>query len=430
MKFHFLSIVIIFLICPLFYLKKIEEKYAACSCNETTYLNEGTDYINRDTTTFINNYASIYFNNLHYNIGYNVKGSCGHVAIGMYLSYLDSYLDDDIIPENYDFVTMLENNIPNENTESPGIYSEDYPVAYMSITNTQYLTNIYQYYPYYFHLNLIKMALDNNISNYDSESINPAAITNSQAKALVHYYLRNYRGYSSSDYTLNSTVLNVRNFVINKVSNGIPVVTMISSSTLNKAHFVVIYDYDTNNDELYANFGWKDGSTVNSHVALSTTDYDLCGAAFTIEMNCSHSCSDNYVHLIGTNQTIEYCSCFYSIHESHSHEKYCDYVWDNLIRHSRICKCDQYSVYLPHIVDSNTIQPGQMYSNCMLCGGLALHGFIGNNFGDNNVIIAPSGVVIIDGSKISEYLFDSDSNFKIENSNYEKQLYIYWENRG
>lgn len=47
-------------------------------------------------------FKTAYFDNLTYNFGANYKGSCGYVAIGMLLSYYDTYLDDSIITEAYD----------------------------------------------------------------------------------------------------------------------------------------------------------------------------------------------------------------------------------------------------------------------------------------------------------------------------------------
>ena len=47
-------------------------------------------------------FKSFYFDNLTQNFGMNYKGSCGYVAIGMMLSYYDTLLSDDIIPERYD----------------------------------------------------------------------------------------------------------------------------------------------------------------------------------------------------------------------------------------------------------------------------------------------------------------------------------------
>lgn len=51
----------------------------------------------------------------------NYKGSCGYVAIGMILSYYDTFLDDSIIPEQYDMVSngYDDNIILRRN--SPGI---------------------------------------------------------------------------------------------------------------------------------------------------------------------------------------------------------------------------------------------------------------------------------------------------------------------
>lgn len=66
-----------------------------------------SDYNNllktNDTPIFIDEYyASQYFKNLNSNFGNNVYGTCTYVAIGMLLSFYDTYWDDNFIDDNYD----------------------------------------------------------------------------------------------------------------------------------------------------------------------------------------------------------------------------------------------------------------------------------------------------------------------------------------
>ena len=79
------------------------ENHDETSTEETQELNNikpASDYINHNTAAcyynapnlFINNhYSAHYFFNLSENFGNNKKGSCGYVAIGMLLSYYDSF---------------------------------------------------------------------------------------------------------------------------------------------------------------------------------------------------------------------------------------------------------------------------------------------------------------------------------------------------
>ena len=309
--------------------------------------------------------------------------------------------------------------------ESPGIYRENSTIANYSLTAQEYYENIQQYYAFYFHLGLIKMGVDNSITTYDfNNNISPCGITFSQMKNLVHYYLRNVRSYSYSDYSIDSTFSNVRSFVIQKVTAGIPVITILTSSVTYASHVVVIYDYDSTTDKLYGHFGKVTGTYDSTHVDISESGYDTFGYAFTIEMNNSHNCSDNYRYISGTNQT-DYCSCYYSIHPSHNHNKYCNYIWYNTLKHKRICIDDNNMANQPHIVDINSIVPGQMYATCLLCGGTAEIGFLNPN-NNGNLIVLPNGVVIINTELLNYYSeVCPEILLNINYDFYEKQLYAY-----
>lgn len=52
-----------------------------------------------------NHYASFYFDGLNKNFGNNTYGTCNYVAIGMILSFYDTYWDEGFIPEKYDVKT-------------------------------------------------------------------------------------------------------------------------------------------------------------------------------------------------------------------------------------------------------------------------------------------------------------------------------------
>ena len=69
------------------------------------------------------NYMQYYFYNLKNNYAMNLYGSCGYVAVGMFLSYYDTFHDDRIIPDYFDETGSIDGrNI--ENNQSPGIKTE------------------------------------------------------------------------------------------------------------------------------------------------------------------------------------------------------------------------------------------------------------------------------------------------------------------
>lgn len=69
-------------------------------------------------------YMEAYFRGLTVNMGKNVRDECGYVALGQILSYYDSYLDDDIIPEVYDVPSTGTGTNMVERNNSPGILNE------------------------------------------------------------------------------------------------------------------------------------------------------------------------------------------------------------------------------------------------------------------------------------------------------------------
>lgn len=70
------------------------------------------------------NFLQSYYDNLTYNLGMNYQGSCGYVAIGMLLSYYDTYLCDDIIDDSYDSVSIGNDANIISRRNSPGIMKD------------------------------------------------------------------------------------------------------------------------------------------------------------------------------------------------------------------------------------------------------------------------------------------------------------------
>ena len=67
------------------------------------------------------NFLVAYYDNLTYNFGVNYKNSCGYIALGMLLSYYDTYLSDNIIPEQYDISSVGVGTNTIDRRNSPGV---------------------------------------------------------------------------------------------------------------------------------------------------------------------------------------------------------------------------------------------------------------------------------------------------------------------
>ncbi|MBO7614254.1 MAG: hypothetical protein J6T15_00925 [Bacilli bacterium] len=258
-----------------------------------------------------NSYAPYYFKNLKNNFGYNQYGSCGFIATGMLLSYLDTYYDDWMIDEKYDKVAQLPYDLMNLNVESPGIKCESESVY--DVNSYQYEENVQdpEYYNEYFHLYLLKMGLDIGIRqprNYGMYSNSHGVEGNSEALLLKHY-LYAERGYSSEDvyvdYIEQEEGLRtgatpseehrnrVRNFVINYVKQGIPVQCAIFSYD-RIGHSVIAYDYDEENDELFFHFGY---SPEETHCRLSDENFfEIDWATAVVYRGTMGEISNNYVY--------------------------------------------------------------------------------------------------------------------------------------
>lgn len=237
-------------------------------------------------------YAPYYFKNLNTNFGYNTFGSCGYIAVGMLLSFWDTYWDDSIVPEKYEEQAKLSSDAIDINVNSPGVKRE--PTSLRYGTAAKYHENITNYRDEYLHFLLLDMGkslFNTTAGNYGMSS--------GKYVRLINNYLTNYRDYSTGDYEIVSTSTNVRSKAISYIKQGIPVQLSIGG------HAVVAYDYDEDTDNIYCHFGWDKDST---HVTIESMGYTSYANLTAIKFNGKHTHSDNYKYTSGS--TVKnHCPC-------------------------------------------------------------------------------------------------------------------------
>ena len=366
-----------------------------------------TDFYYNDPTLYQDDqFASYYFSNLTRNFGNNVKGSCTYIAFAMLLSYYDTYWDDSIIPESYDMITMLSNNVLGLTVESPGIYSEDTILPEdddISISTDDYYQLIEQYSNAHFHLKLIQLGKEKfGQYKFDNES-NPCGLLYAHLVELMNYYLYDYMGFTTSEISYTSCTSNVRQFVIDNIQAGKPVLVRMGSTTVSGGHAFILYDYDEVNDELYGHWGWKYNNYEFEHIKLSTTQLDVFWDATVLNVNTAHNCSNNYKYSDGYDHLETYCSCAYGIHEEHEHT-YTSYMWRNGFKHIARCVCGAMTL-VPHVIT-------QTSTKCIYCGGTVEMGGVQLTVNSsavaqmtlNNSFILQNGVIVLADEDLDAFL--------------------------
>lgn len=324
-----------------------EAEKSGLNKRNAAHKHEIDDIMSSDLPDFTEVEYAFYFENLR-NIGRNVAGVPGHpefegtctfVAVEMMLSYYDSVIDDDIIPEAFD-VTVSRNFssssdysdlVSNIYSESPGIWDD-------------------------FHAT--------NIANMNTgNSMNLA-----EAKDLAEDYL----DAADIDYELHYLGFWEGLFVPDKASwartgitAGNPVYIAISGTDTTIVndeihHAVVGYRYD--DDSIIAHSGWRN-MTINDgspRTAIHINGYTV-NEAFYFDVDTAHSHSYNYTwHKNGTDLDGTLCICGQRTcdHETTS-RMYLD-CWEGLDLHDLYCGfCNR---YLSH--------EGHNYTNgiCTNCG--------------------------------------------------------------
>lgn len=298
------------------------------------------------------NFPNQYFRNLE-NHGINTNGSCAYVAIGMFLSYYDTYWNDRIIPEAYDKQGRIDNTEYNGYKQSPGIFDQRSYYAndreYKAHMYTQLSNNLHAYLlSIGDSLGYVGSGTDgsfgltvgriNNVLNRYLQ-LHPAADSNNFYYTFVdHSY--DYQTYSASMLQDIKTYVKLGQIVIVAISGR------DTRSYDRVGHAIVAYDYDEDTDTLYGHFGWN--SLYNHTNVLGRANvYDfqhIVGYIVASPYESDHIHSDNYELPSGQ----KLCSCQLS-----SHEHRYRYEKSTASQHRRYCYCG-YSSYEAHVFSGSS----------------------------------------------------------------------------
>lgn len=310
-----------------------------------------------------------YYYNLRDNFGYNEIGSCGYVALGMLLTYYDSYYDDNIVADQYDANAHLENLNEFASSSSPGSNEES---LNLNCNDESYInTIINEYSETSLHAKLIKISNElgyTKINNTYTLGTTPEKLNDVLNEYLeqnnlittdrwsVHKYSND--NYSSlvpgKDYTYSEQMLeNIKSYI----ELDIPVLVSIRGA--NGGHVVIAYDYDEEEDIVYANFGWH---SLAVHSNIFNYGYEYVRGYITLNPFDLHSHSYNYE--VGN---IFKCSCSLP---NHVH----NYSYSSLssTKHKKICYCG-YFTEEAHIFNKRGTGQFSRYLICGNCGYMKLN---------------------------------------------------------
>lgn len=310
-------------------------------------------------------------------MGENVKGSCGYVAIGQILSYYDTYLSDEVIPEEYDAPSYGTEYGMIERNESPGIVNDTIQKEDLDeygrdnasqLTAQEYYNIVEKYSAYSLHSKLITMGKKAGYYKF-SDNKNPCSLTFAQSVNIMKKYLSEQSYVNNTDYNLYSkssgTSSSIKSQVKKYIDMGLPVFAFVINSGSNLGHFCVAYDYDDNN--IYANMGWGAGyahASIESH-------YNTFKACFALKMNIEHSHSNNYIVLTKPVNQSNWKNNYYCWHDSKINvltHRYTDrYEYIDNEYHYAYCTCG-YKIKEGHtngIVPVNSVNSS---FRCTKCG--------------------------------------------------------------
>lgn len=343
-----------------------------------------------------NNQFSIknYFQNLNKFSPYNKDGSCGYVSFIQYLSYFDTFYNDNIINDKFDKNDGNKSSITEANKNSPGVekFNSYSGTLYNYANNNKNID--YQAY---------LMTINNNYQNTNnSEKFNPSIsmanyqnlLNNINNLNLKFTYENSIKKFGKGNHKTDTSIKFFDNYVKNKLDEGYPVILHIGGDiidtkdeigwTFKGYHSVVAYYYDE--EGIHCNFGW--GSQYTDTV-FNAPDYYIICAGYIDDTSLSHYHSNNYI--INNNY---FCGC-------HKHNYNLNYEWKSYTKHVAYCLCNN-SVEIGHVVKSSS--SSSQYMKCILCGGDAEIGFTYNDIRSNDVTYLENGNIIISNYLYNKYI--------------------------
>lgn len=317
-----------------FSINKIEKDiFYGCDGHEYELDGETVEYP-VETLSYKDSFSQMenYFYNLRRNFGHNSNGSCGYVALGMMLTYYDSYWNDALVPEQYDSNAVLSNLEACSYSTSPG--SNETSIANAgALSEDKYIQILVNNYS--------NSSLHAKLVGIGSSMGYGLSLTFDMIRNTLEKYLEENKQVSIDDWVINYDYN--RNYK-NKVPDGnltysemmaesvkdylkldIPVVVTVIDDG-NKGHVVIAYDYDEENDVIYTHYGWYGSYT---HVNVFSSGNKYVTGYITMGPRRSHSHSNNYI--VGG---VAMCSCALP-----NHKHVFTYKSNNAVTHTKSCFC-------------------------------------------------------------------------------------------
>lgn len=325
-----------------------------------------------NTFSSYDDYKHAYFYNLRHNFGKNVFGSCGAVAIEMVLTYYDSFVSDNIVPENYDVKCISYDRDTDLVHSSPGSLDES---NYISSSYggddinafNNYLNDVEAIINTSLHAKIVQLIKDNNYSTGTNFGVNDNDLDDLIVDLLHGEFGLTANDFSVSAYYRNGLGANqtARNYAIESLNQGKPVILGLTNSffpLLGSGHYVVAYKYNQNEDKIYAHFGYHG----NYYYVDVGSSYNYIDSATVIDFaNMTHNHSDNYLI---TSLTQSFCyddnNIFTYNHDEHLRT---NYSFVDYTKHNKICWCGEI-VSTKHTVPYSQIRQGLLNYTCVYCG--------------------------------------------------------------
>ena len=334
-------------------------------------------------TTNYNTFLAAYYDNLTYNLGVNYKQSCGYIAIAMLLSYYDTFLNDSIIPEQYDVASMGTETDMIERANSPGVMRDlvenvyDYDdILLRGMSAIDYFSIMNSISDRSLHAKLLTIGASHGYYNFNN-NLAPALTSFEQRLTVLTDYLNTVALIEETDYeifsinryneiesTNNATIKRnfsneVKEFAKDQIMAGRPV--LLAVHLTGGGHAVIAYDYMESTDSINCHMGYGANETNIPIEAGSGICYFQ--SALAIDFNMDHSHSYNYgvttiENDIPTTEYYCYDNCSITTYLEKEHSYTSTYESVNSASHKAYCHCGDYVLQGHELVDGI----------CTLCG--------------------------------------------------------------
>lgn len=262
------------------------------------YTDYKDDTYSRQTTFTKNNY----FENLYEYSPNNNIGSCGYVSLIQALSYYDTFYNDNIIPDMYDYNLDSATSEASIKSHSPGVVKQSY--------NSSDYTSYYQYchstqgYDLQSKLTVLQNVLSN--TDNDGTQINSEGETVSNFgysiggwsyQSLLNRFYSEYSGSVMVNGYSNKTQSEFVNLIKDVIGTGNPIIVHIKkyNSSGEEVGFHSVVAYEHNEAGIFSNYGWGSGDT-HTQLLGGTNGYSQITNAYTLDFSSmGHTHSNNYI---------------------------------------------------------------------------------------------------------------------------------------